>query len=81
MINEKQKPVSELLDDLSGKVNDYCATNYIRDIQKASGISQPIISALKRKRTESMSLQTMVQIANSVGYLVTDIKLEKIEGE
>jgi hypothetical protein len=78
-ISETQKPVQELLNDLSDKVNLFLGENYIVDIQKKSGLSQPVISAIKRKRAEGMSLKNFVQIANAIGYRVTEIKLEKIE--
>ena len=76
---QDQKPVSELLDPLSDKVNIFLGDHYIVDVMEKSGLSQPVISSVKRKRAEGMSIKNFVAIANAVGYIVTELKMEKVD--
>jgi len=78
-ISDKQTPINELLSELSDKINLHLGENYVRNLTKAAGISNPVISALRSKQTENISLKTFVQIANAIGYKVVKIQLEKIE--
>lgn len=77
----QQKPIEELLNELSEKLNEFLRDSYIVKVQEKSGLSQPVISALKRKRFDGnvtgMTLKTLLKIANAIGYTV-EIKLEKI---
>lgn len=74
---KKQIPVTELLNPISDAMKYF---GKIVEIQDKSGLSQPVISGVKRKskRAEAISLANLVKITNAVGYNVTEIKIEKV---
>ena len=78
-LNEQESP-QELMSELSDKINLYLRDHFIYEICEKSGISRPVIVVLKNGRsTRSNSLETLVKIANAIGYKVDGIKLSKIE--
>lgn len=76
----KQESLKELLSELADKINLYLRDHFIYEIVEKSGISRPVIVDLKNGRmTRSSSLETLIKIANAIGYKVDGIKLSKIE--
>lgn len=80
MALNEQEPLKELLSELADKINLYLIDHFIYEICEKSGISRPVIVDLKNGRmTRSSSLETLIKIANAIGYKVDGIKLSKIE--
>jgi hypothetical protein len=80
MALNEQEPLKELLSELSDKINLYLQDHYIYELCKKSGISRPIVVDLKNNRiTRSNTLETLISVANAIGYKVDGIKLSKIE--
>jgi DNA-binding Xre family transcriptional regulator len=78
-ISEQQKPAKELLSEIADQINIFLGQNYIYEITEKAGISNPIITALRKGETDNISLTTLMKICNAIGFTIDEIKISKLE--